>query len=120
MYGSGVKITFGANRLKKDVNAVLERKVRAVKSDPAVGYAIHSILAEMSDPYVPIDTGALRKSATPTSSYVKYDAENKDNHYHYAGYQHNLRAWEQDMFSNEWSTFVQRVAEVLTEKMNEV
>lgn len=120
MAGTSAKITFDARQLKQQVNEILDRKIKAVKADPEVGQTIHTILADMSFPYVPYKTGRLRDSADPQPKYVKYAAYDPKNGYNYAGYQHNLRQWEQDMLAVEGSEFARRVAECLSEKMNEV
>lgn len=134
MKGSSVYVTFDARQLKSDVGDILDRKIRAVRSDEGVYFNILEIMADLSEQYVPKKTGALRSSAEPTKQGLRYRAINENSYdgkgYNYAGiqwdndeYDHTSPEsdhWVNVMLAERYDEFADRVASALAKKLNEV
>ena len=91
--------------------------------DDSVMLEIHKLFAEMCNPYVPMKTGRLRNSATPTSEGVTYKVnyakdvyENNTN----ADNDITSREWDKIMMRDNSDQFIQGVKEILKRRAKEL
>lgn len=85
--GNGFTIEFDQDEFRRRVDNFLTHEFIEFFQNPPddVMYDIYSFLAELFEPYTPIDTGTLLDSVVVTSDGIMYDLDPDYAHYVYEG-----------------------------------
>ena len=97
----------------------INNKIKALGS-PEAKTNINRIYADMCDPYVPYDTGALSKNVQVSENGVTYSQPYARRQYHGENIAHNLThhplataKWNEAMLADHGDEFIQAVTEEL-------
>ncbi len=112
------------SRIKTGFNpdAIVD-EIRDVVENPETLTEINQLLADMSDPYVPYQTGRLANDITVDETGVKYNAPYSTKQYINPNHNTNIHPlasgqWDKAMLDAEGDTFVAKVADILSDRLN--
>ena len=83
-------LNYDAVQLRRDVNKILEKKVRAIRNNPELDAAIQKQLLGIIEPYVPYKSGRLSESAKITKKGIRYSAKDPKTGYNYTEDQYHI------------------------------
>ena len=98
-------------------------EIRDIVTDSATLTEINQLLADMCDPYVPYQTGRLATDITVTDKGVTYNAPYAATQYANPNHNTNIHPlasgqWDKAMLDAEEDTFLAKVAEILSDRLN--
>lgn len=107
-----------------DVDAISSRIEQAI-NDAGVKTEVHQALAEIVDPYVPYDTGALSKNIEVSAEGVRYTEEYASKQYYGEEFNHKTEHhplatayWDKVAMQTEKEVLAQRVHDIIVRRLN--